>query len=69
MPFTNKQWIESFTIFDRYSEDSSEEGIHRTTRDEMYAGPDPRKVSHSDKVRLTELGWNDYGDGSFHTFT
>jgi len=69
MPDTNKEWIESFSIFDKYAIDPSEEGVHRTTADDIYAGPDPVKVSPEDKARLEELGWHDYGTGSFHTFS
>jgi hypothetical protein len=69
MPFTNKEWMESFAIFDKYCEDPAEEGIHYTTGDDIYAGPDPEKVSDSDMKRLEELGWHDYDTGSFHTFS
>lgn len=69
MPYTNKEWVESFSIFDKYKDEDGLEGVHRSTRDEIYAGPDPAIVSDEDVARLKELGWNDYGDGSFHTFT
>lgn len=57
---------EAFAIFTRCDPDGADVSAGH---DEMWAGPDPSKVSAEDKARLEVLGWHDYGDGNgFHTF-
>lgn len=68
MPHTNKEWIESFTIFSKYESEGESQAVHRSTVYEVYAGPDPSAVSPEDRKRLEELDWHDYDNGSFHTF-
>ncbi len=58
--------MEAFMIFAKYPNEYHD--ISRAEHDEIWAGPDPEVVSTEDKLRLEELGWNDYGDGGFHHF-
>lgn len=63
MPRNNKEWIESYQIFDKY------EGYQYTAaeHDEMWAGPQVDVVSEEDKKRLKALGWGT-AEGILHTF-
>lgn len=56
--------IKAFEIFKKYPHS----GYVSAEHDEVYSGPDPAVVSDEDKAALEELGWNDYGDGCFHSF-
>lgn len=57
-------YVKAFDIFRKYPHSAFVHAEH----DEVWAGPDPADVSDDDKVALKELGWNDYGEGSFHKF-
>jgi hypothetical protein len=59
--------IQALTIFRKYFVEGQYESI-AAEHDEIYAGPNPEIVSEEDKAILKELGWNDYGTGSFHRF-
>ena len=49
--------IESMKIFKKYASSGSEEFPMNPMHDQLYAGPDPEKVSAEDISRLEELGW------------
>ena len=54
----------AFAIFRKYPHSHFISPQH----DEIHAGPDPDSVTEEDKALLKELGFNDYGEGSFHKF-
>jgi hypothetical protein len=56
---TYKEWAESFTIFDKYTDPDKPFGDVSAEHDEIYAGPDPEDVSIEDKERLDTLGWQE----------
>lgn len=59
-----ENYIKAFHIFMKYPHSAFLSAEH----DEIHAGPDPENVTDEDKAILEELGWNDYGEGSFHCF-
>lgn len=63
MPRTNKEWIESYQIFDKYEGRQDTMAEH----DEIWSGPLANVVSEEDKKRLKALGWGT-AEGIFHTF-
>lgn len=63
--YTWRAWIEAFTIFSKYEDMAL--GSIVAEHDEIYAGPDPSKVSTDDKERLLTCGWEiDPDTGRFY---
>jgi len=62
------RWAKAFTIFAKYA---GKEYAHTAAEhDEVYAGPEPEKVSEEDKKLLNELGWTECSEfNCFHKFT
>lgn len=65
MPRTSKEWIESFQIFEKYE---ATDGLIGAAHDEVWAGPDPVKVSAEDVERLEKLGWEPWDTDNFHAW-
>jgi hypothetical protein len=62
-----ESWIEAFQIFAKYVPEDEYFEV-AAEHDEIYAGPNPEKVTPEDKARLEELGWHDFEDGCFKKF-
>lgn len=67
---TYKEMIEAFHIFAKYAEKGLDDYAEMSaTHDELFAGPDPKKVAKTDLARLEEIGWRPCEYGCFARFT
>jgi len=61
------EWSEAFSIFARYSNGGDYDEVC-AEHDEIFAGPEVKKVSPADLQRLQELGWKPDDSGHFRKF-